>query len=275
MGLMEQDVVCGMSVDPKRAPANAEHAGKTYYFCCASCAAKFRVDPEKYLHAKPTVPGHASPLIQLGAAKPVMIAIPAAAPPKSPVYVCPMDPEVRQDRPGPCPKCGMSLEPDLPSTHATRIEYTCPMHPEIVRDQPGSCPICGMALEPRTAVVEELENPELVSMTRRFWISVALAIPVLVLGMSDLIPGQPVQRLLSVRAVEWIQLLLATPVVIWGGWPFFQRGWASLVNRSLNMFTLIALGTGTAYVYSVIAVLFPGIFPASFRLAGGAGSRIF
>jgi Cu+-exporting ATPase len=163
----------------------------------------------------------------------------------------------------------MSLEPDLPSTHATRIEYTCPMHPEIVRDRPGSCPICGMALEPRTTVVEEHENPELVSMTRRFWVSTALAIPVLVLGMSDLIPGQPVQHVLSVRAMEWIQLLLATPVVIWGGWPFFQRGWASLVNRSLNMFTLIALGTGTAYVYSLIAVLFPGIFPASFRLAGG------
>jgi Cu+-exporting ATPase len=268
---MEQDVVCGMKVDPERAPAKSEHAGKTYYFCCASCAAKFRADPEKYLEAKPvTAPGHASPLIQLGAAKP------SAAPlPKSAVYVCPMDADVRQDRPGPCPKCGMALEPDVPSAQTTRIEYTCPMHPEIVRDRPGSCPICGMALEPRTAVVEELENPELVSMTRRFWVSAALAIPVLLLGMSDVIPGQPVQRVLSVRAIEWIQLLLATPVVIWGGWPFFQRGWASLVNRSLNMFTLIALGTGTAYVYSMIAVLFPGIFPASFRLAGGQAPVYF
>ena len=163
----------------------------------------------------------------------------------------------------------MSLEPDVRPTQATRIEYTCPMHPEIVREKPGSCPICGMALEPRTAAVEEWENPELVSMTRRFWVSAVLAIPVLVLGMSSLFPGQPVQRVLSVRAIEWIQLLLATPVVIWGCWPFFQRGWASLVNRSLNMFTLIALGTGTAYLYSVIAVLYPGIFPASFRLADG------
>ncbi len=270
MGLMERDVVCGMTVHPERAPAKAEHVGKTYYFCCASCATKFRADPEKYLQGKPTVPNLATPLVQLGAAKPLAIAKPVTAPPPKPaVYVCPMDPEVRQDHPGPCPKCGMALEPDVPSTQATRIEYTCPMHPEIVRDHPGSCPICGMALEPRTAVVEELENPELVSMTRRFWISTALAVPVLVLGMSDLIPGHPVQRVLSARAIGWIELLLATPVVIWGGWPFFQRGWASLVNRSLNMFTLIALGTGTAYVYSVIAVLFPSIFPASFRLAGG------
>jgi Cu+-exporting ATPase len=260
-----------MTVDPERAPAKSEYAGKTYYFCCASCATKFRADPEKYFQAKPaTAPGHASPLIQLGAAKPTTIAKTVdAPPPRSTVYVCPMDPEVRQDRPGPCPKCGMALEPDVPSAQATRIEYTCPMHPEIVRDQPGACPICGMALEPRTAVVEEEEDPELVSMTRRFWVSTALAVPVLALGMSDLIPGQPVQRLLSARAIEWIQLLLATPVVIWGGWPFFQRGWASLVNRSLNMFTLIALGTGTAYVYSLIATLFPGVFPASFRLADG------
>ena len=269
MGLMEQDVVCGMSVDPERAPAKSEHAGRTYHFCCASCAAKFRADPEKYLHAKRADSSHPMPLIQLGAAKPVTIAKSPAAPSRSPAYVCPMDPEVRQDHPGPCPKCGMALEPDVPPASATRIEYACPMHPEIVREYPGSCPICGMALEPRTAVVEELENPELVSMTRRFWVSAALAVPVLVLGMSDMIPGQPVQRVLSVRAIEWIQLLLATPVVVWGGWPFFERGWASLVNRSLNMFTLIALGTGTAYVYSVVAVLFPGIFPTSFRLAGG------
>ena len=254
-----------MTVDPERSPAKAEYKGKTYYFCCASCAAKFRADPEKYLQAKPaTAPGHASPLIQLGDAKPS-----AATAAKPAVYVCPMDPEVRQERPGPCPKCGMTLEPDIPSTPATRIEYTCPMHPEIVRDRPGSCPICGMTLEPRTAVVDQEKNPELVSMTRRFWVSAALAVPVLALGMSDLIPGQPVQRLLSMRTMGWIQLLLTTPVVVWGGWPFFQRGWASLVNRSLNMFTLIALGTGTAYLYSVIAVLFPDIFPPAFRLIGG------
>ncbi len=148
------------------------------------------------------------------------------------------------------------------------VEYTCPMHPQIVRPGPGSCPICGMALEPRTPVADE-ENPELASMTHRFWISLALTVPVLILGMSDLIPGQPLQHWLSARAIGWIELLLATPVVLWCGWPFFERGWASIKNRSPNMFTLIALGTGTAYVYSVIAVVFPGIFPASFRGMNG------
>ena len=132
----------------------------------------------------------------------------------------------------------------VPSHTADSVEYTCPMHPQIVRPGPGSCPVCGMALEPRTAAAEDGENPELVSMTRRFWISVALAIPTLALGMSDIIPGEPVQQVLSMHAIGWIQFVLATPVVLWAGWPFFERGWASLVNRSLNMFTLIALGTG-------------------------------
>ncbi|MGH9757693.1 MAG: copper-transporting P-type ATPase, partial [Candidatus Acidiferrales bacterium] len=146
-----------------------------------------------------------------------------------------------------------------------RTEYTCPMHPQIVRDAPGVCPICGMALEPRTAYAEEERNPELDSMTRRLWVSVLLTIPVIILGMSDWIPGQPLQRLVSPRTLGLVELIFATPVVLWGGWPFFERGWVSIVRRSLNMFTLIALGTGTAYFYSLIAVLFPGIFPPSFR----------
>ena len=180
-----------------------------------------------------------------------------------------MDPEVRQDHPGACPKCGMALEPVVPTQSATRVEYTCPMHPEIVRSAPGSCPICGMALERRDAIAEQHENPELADMTRRFWISVALTIPILALAVSDMIPGQHLQNILSPRAVGWIELILATPVVLWAGWFFFERGWASIVNGSLNMFTLIALGTGTAYVFSVIAVLFPQTFPDSFRLMGG------
>lgn len=147
--------------------------------------------------------------------------------------------------------------------------YTCPMHPEIIRDQPGSCPICGMALEPRTVTGEEGTSPELVEMTRRFWISLVLTAPLLLLTMSEMIPGQPVQRALSGRLLIWIQFALATPVVVWGGWPFFQRGWVSLVNRSLNMFTLIAIGIGMAYLYSVVATLFPNLFPHSFR--GHAG----
>jgi Cu+-exporting ATPase len=144
-------------------------------------------------------------------------------------------------------------------------KYTCPMHPEIIRDGPGSCPICGMALEPMTASLEEEENPELTDMTRRFWIAVVLTIPVFALGMSDLIPGQPLQQLIPMSTLAWVQLLLATPVVLWAGWPFFVRAWQSVVNRSLNMFTLIGLGVGVGYLFSVIAVIVPGIFPASFR----------
>src|SRR3989449_725901 len=190
------------------------------------------------------------------------------------VYTCPMHPEVRQPRPGSCPKCGMSLEPVGAPEPAARTEYVCPMHPQIVRSAPGSCPICGMALEPRTATGEE-ENAELKDMTRRFWVSVALSVPLLAFVMGDMLPGQPLRHGLSSRLIAWLQLVLATPVVLWGGWPFFQRGWASIVNRSLNMFTLIALGTGTAYVYSVVAAVAPGIFPDSFRPHGGGVGLYF
>ena len=184
-------------------------------------------------------------------------------------YTCPMHPEVRKDRPGSCPKCGMALEPSRIAPASAAVEYTCPMHPEIVRDAPGSCPICGMALEPRTVTGAEERNEELEDMTRRFKVGLILTIPLLFIAMSDLIPGQPLQHAVSLRLLTLIQLVLATPVVLWGGWPFFQRGWASIVNRSLNMFTLIAIGTGVAYWYSVIATFFPRIFPASFRGHGG------
>jgi Cu+-exporting ATPase len=183
-------------------------------------------------------------------------------------YTCPMHPEVRQDGPGSCPKCGMALEQITIMPPPMKVEYTCPMHPQIVRDAPGSCPICGMALEPRTVTGEE-KNEELIDMTRRFKIGLTLAIPLLLLAMSDLIPGQPLQHAFSMSLLRYIQLALATPVVLWGGWPFFQRGWASIVNRSLNMFTLIAIGTGVAYSYSVIATFLPNIFPSSFRSEGG------
>ena len=149
-------------------------------------------------------------------------------------------------------------------------KYTCPMHPEIIRDAPGSCPICGMALEPVTVSLEDEENPELVDMTRRFWVCVLLTIPVFALGMSDLIPGQPLQHRFGQLTLNWVQLVLATPVVLWGGWPFFVRAWQSVVNRSLNMFTLIGLGVVVAYVFSLIAVIAPQLFPSSFRGHGGA-----
>ncbi len=163
----------------------------------------------------------------------------------------------------------MALEPVTSPAPATRTEYTCPMHPEIVRTEPGACPICGMALEPRTVTAEEEISPELVDMTRRFWIGLVLTAPLVALAMSEMLPGQPLEGLLGGRLHSWIQLVLATPVVLWGGWPFFQRGWASIQNRSPNMFTLIAIGVGVAYGYSVVATLVPGAFPASFRGHGG------
>src|SRR5438876_3768362 len=179
-----------------------------------------------------------------------------------------MDFELRQVGPGRCPKCGMALEPESPVA-APKVEYTCRMHPEVVRPAPGACPVCGMALELRTVTAAEEENPELRDMTRRFWISVVLTAPLLVLAMADMLPGMPVRHAFPAGWLPWIELLLATPVVLWGGWHFFQRGWASIVNRSTNMFTLIALGTGAAYAYSVAATLAPGIFPASFREMDG------
>ncbi|HEX2270157.1 MAG TPA: heavy metal translocating P-type ATPase [Pyrinomonadaceae bacterium] len=148
-------------------------------------------------------------------------------------------------------------------------KYTCPMHPEIVRDGPGSCPICGMALEPVTVSLEDEENPELVDMRRRLWVCLMLTIPVFAIGMSDLIPGQPLQHSVSPAVLGWLQLVLASPVVLWGGWPFFVRAWQSVVNRSLNMFTLIGLGVTVAYVFSLVAVIAPQLFPVSFRSHGG------
>jgi len=269
----ERDPVCGMTVDPERAAAQSVHDGRSLYFCSKGCAAKFAAAPEKYLDAPAASARRNDFVVPLSETDPSQTVLTALDPrsKQSPAaqYICPMDPEVRQDHPGACTKCGMALEPNIPIQVASLVEYTCPMHPQIVRAAPGSCPICGMALEPRDVVADQEENPELVSMTRRFWTSVALTIPILVLAMSDLLPRQPLQNILSPRAIGWIELLLATPVVLWAGWPFFERGWASIVNRSLNMFTLIALGTGTAYVYSVVAVLFPGIFPDSFRVMGG------
>src|SRR3989338_5628278 len=149
------------------------------------------------------------------------------------------------------------------ATPARETLYTCPMHPEIRQRGPGTCPICGMALEPQTVTAGQEANHELIGMTRRFWGSLVFTAPVFLLAMSDILPGQPLQRTVSPRLLAWLQCVLATPVVWWGGWPFFKRGWASLVHHSLNMFTLIALGMGTAYSYSVAALIFHGTFPAS------------
>ncbi|MHB1098388.1 MAG: heavy metal translocating P-type ATPase [Burkholderiales bacterium] len=238
------DPVCGMKVaDDSR--YRLVHEGHRYVFCGAKCLAKFQATPEAYL-------------------SPSLTQTPAAR--NDVMYTCPMHPEIRQPGPGSCPKCGMALEPESPLPMQA-VEYTCPMHPEIVRSEPGSCPICGMALEPRNSPVED--NAELSDMTRRFKISVALALPVFVMAMgSDLLP-QSLTSHLSKNLVQWLEFALATPVVLWSGWPLFQRGWISVVNRSLNMFSLIALGVGVAWTYSVVALLLPGIFPPAMHGAGG------
>jgi Cu+-exporting ATPase len=167
----------------------------------------------------------------------------------------------------------MALEPELVSPF--RTEYTCPMHPEVRQAEPGSCPDCGMALEPTTVAAEEEPNPELLDMTRRFWIGLALAAPVFVLSMSEMIWGRPLDRVLGEGASAWVQLVLGTPVVLWCGWPFFERAWASIVRRSPNMFTLIGMGVGAAYTYSVVATILPGIFPVSFRERDGSVAVYF
>lgn len=187
-----------------------------------------------------------------------------------PGFICPMHPEVQSDRPGACPKCGMGLEAATPGRATAKIIYTCPMHPQIEQDHPGNCPICGMALEAKNVIAgSEGENAELRDMTLRFWIGAVLSLPVFVVAMAHLLPGAPewVQGDVS----RWMQFILSTPVVLWCGWPFFQRGWQSLVNRSLNMFTLIAMGVGAAYLYSAVVMLLPGVFPPSFSAHGKIG----
>jgi Cu+-exporting ATPase len=265
-----------MAVDPATAAGKFDYEGETYYFCHPNCLHKFKAAPQGYLNKARRLAAMSQPMVQLGG-KSGSLPVMATAQPQTEAriirvdaeYTCPMDPEVTQTGPGACPKCGMALELMTPASPATKTEYVCPMHPQIVRDEPGSCPICGMALEPRVITLEEEENPELKDMKRRFWLSAALTLPVLFLAMSEMIPGQPVQHAISPRLLIFIQFALATPVVLWGGWPFFKRGWDSIVNRSPNMFTLIAIGTGAAWLYSVIAAFLPNVFPASFRGHGG------
>jgi Cu+-exporting ATPase len=217
-GAKVKDVVCGMSVDPAKTPHRATHDGADYFFCSARCREKFVVDPGKYMAPPPPHPP-----------------APTSAPP-----------------PNRSPHAGEGK-----GESEAAVIWTCPMHPEIRASGPGPCPICGMALEPLHPTASDASNPELADMRRRFWVGLALAVPVAALSMLG-------------GYLPWLQFVLATPVVLWGGWPFFVRGWASLVHRSLNMFTLIALGTGVAYLDSVIALFLPGLFPPTFRDHHGA-----
>ncbi len=265
MAVESRDPVCGMLVDPGKARHTFEHDGTTYYFCCGGCRSAFKNDPDAFpsraREPQPLSPDHHHDLRH-----PLDVKKPSTS---GTAYVCPMCPEVRESEPVPCPRCGMALEPEVSVTALTTVEYTCPMHPEVVQDGPGACPVCGMALEPRTVAAGEAPNPELADMTRRFWIGAALALPVFGLAMSEMVLGSRMMEFVSRPVSNWVQLVFATPVVIWAGRPFFVRGWASIVNRSPNMFTLIALGVGSAYVYSLGATVAPTLFPAGFQREGG------
>lgn len=245
-----KDPICGMTVDPATA-LSKKHDGETLYFCSQHCLDKFN---SKSTEDKSCCHEETKPQSQK---------------PTSAKYFCPMCEGIESDEPGDCPKCGMALEPTGVPSQSQKTIYTCPMHPEVEQDEPGSCPICGMDLEPKFVTAETPEDDtELVSMTRRFWVAVALSVPILALAMLpmagigiDKIIGGPV-------ASRWIQLVLATPVVFWCGWPFFVRGWRSLLTWNLNMFTLISLGVGAAYIYSTVAILFPTWIPESFKEHG-------
>jgi Cu+-exporting ATPase len=275
---MHKDPICGMTVDAST-PHRLEVAGETVYFCSDSCRRKYMGVHAPHLAAAadaaaPPAHHHQPSGCCGGAAKPgADTAHPAAAsgaPPAGAKYFCPMCAGVESDKPGTCPKCGMALErnPGWKAPVGAKTQYTCPMHPEVVQEGPGACPRCGMALEPMVVTAEEEEDGELHDMTRRFWIAAALTVPLLVLAMGEMV-GLDVGSAVPVGVRGWAELILATPVVLWAGWPFFVRGWLSLKTRHLNMFTLIALGTGVAWVYSLVAVVFPDVFPASFRQHGG------
>jgi P-type Cu+ transporter len=222
------DPVCGMTVAPEKAAGSSTHAGTTYYFCGTGCLKRFDAAPESFLNPAPLP----QPLVMMR---------------------------------GPASR---DATPATTSGDIAPIEYTCPMHPEIVRDKPGPCPLCGMALEPRTVTLDDEPNAELVDMTRRFWIAAGLSVPVFLTSMADLMPSVGAARWIGMQGANVVGLILATPVVIWAGWPFFVRASASIANRSPNMFTLIAIGVGAAYGYSVLATITPGLFPDGFREHG-------
>jgi len=258
----EKDPVCGMSVS-EESVHRAEYEGQSYHFCSDTCQKKFKAAPGQYLrdevvHDHECCDGKAHDHSAQAAANTKTADV-------SKLYTCPMHPEIQQHGPGSCPKCGMALEPMMGSggvaAPSTKTEYTCPMHPEVVQDHPGNCPKCGMALEPRNVAVAEEDNAELRDMTRRFWVSTVLAIPVFFSAMGAEFWPDTFIALVAPKTRQLLEMLLATPVVLWGGWPFFVRGWQSLVTRNLNMFTLIGLGVAVAWGYSMVAVFMPDIFP--------------
>lgn len=252
---MAIDPICKMEVD-ESTDIKVQHNNQTYYFCCEHCR-------QKYLKQHPDAVATAPQLIQLSLGPP-----PAPKPAPKAAYFCPMCPGVESDSPGSCPKCGMDLERNPAVKLKRRTVYTCPMHPEVEQDGPGSCPKCGMDLEPKTAGgPPDEEDGEYRAMLRRFWVSALLTIPVFVIAMGPMV-GLATDRWLGMTVSRWLEFILSTPVVLWGGWPFFTRGYRSIVTGNLNMFTLIAIGTGAAYLYSAVAVIAPGLFPESFHMHG-------
>ncbi|MDO9117063.1 MAG: heavy metal translocating P-type ATPase [Nitrospira sp.] len=296
---MAIDPICGMTVDPATAAGRFEYEGQIYYFCATSCLDRFRADPEKALKKAQAPP--VTIAISPTARKPLpmmMPAAPAAAGVLDPVCGMTVQPATAAGSYGYAGKtyyfCATSCltkfknDPDYyllpPDQRPARevavpagaaVEYICPMDPEILETKPGACRICGMALEPKIVTMEEGPNPELDDMSRRFWWSLGPAVVVMILAMSDMIPGQPLHQWLGGARLNWVQWLLATPVVLWGGFPFFQRGWASIVNRAPNMFTLIAIGTGAAYGFSTVGTVIPEWLPASFHQHGGGVAVYF
>jgi len=243
------DPVCGMHVKPE-STHRLKHHDLTYRFCSDKCMHTFDADPVQYTH-QTCEHEHSARPVDVDA-----------------MYFCPMCPGQEQQGPGTCKICGMALDPMVAPALKDKTEYVCPMHPEAVSDEPGSCPKCGMALEARTVTLDE-ENPELDDMSRRLKISTILAIPVFILAMvADLAPSW-LPSGLSMSTVQWIEFVLATPVILWGGWPFFERFWLSIKTWNLNMFTLVGLGVGVAWLYSVVALLLPGVFPPIMRMEGG------
>ena len=288
---MKTDPICGMQVDETTA-LSAERDGQTHYFCCEHCRKKFlagaaaapastsiRFGQRKAMALTPENEG--APAHDCCGTKPKAETKPSCCgggheghshsvkPSGKKRYFCPMCPGVESDEPGDCPKCGMALEENPAWKPAKQTIYTCPMHPEVEQDHPGDCPKCGMPLEPKTvAAADSAGDPELASMTRRFWIGGALTLPVFLLAMAHLVPAWQHSAWANGPVSRWTQFLLSTPVVLWAGWPFFKRGWRSVVHRSPNMFTLVALGVGAAFAFSTVAMLAPGAFPESFRRHG-------
>ncbi|NIO39109.1 MAG: HAD-IC family P-type ATPase, partial [Burkholderiales bacterium] len=248
---MAIDPICGMQVD-EQTDLTFTRGGQTFYFCSNHCrqqfVAKADIEDQDSLRRDP-IP------ISSGKAHP------------APKYVCPMCKGVESDKPGNCPQCGMALEPVQPRGRKQRKKYVCPMHLEIVRDEPGTCPKCGMELEPKFFDIEEEDDSELRSMTRRFWVGAAASVPVLLLAMLPMV-GVPIDTWLGHTLHVSLQLILSTPVVLWAGWPFFARGFRAIVTWNPNMFTLIAIGTGAAYFYSLFAVLFPRLLPDDLKVNG-------